>query len=159
MSFTSEFARAQRIDDAKADSLDGTFEYRLNKRLSDAAKSWALENPWQVARLAIIKIGRTWRPWPTADETSGRLLAIVSATGFFLVMVPAMIGVWRYRSRRWEVGFLLMPAIYFTCLHAVFIGSMRYRLPAVLVLTILAAPVLASWLERLSNRREMRTQP
>ena len=153
MAFVTQFMIQQRKADADAiasgKSPESTFEYRLNARLANAARTWAIENPKEVLRLAIIKIGRTWRPWPAAEEASGRLLSIATTIGFVAVIVPAAIGLWRYRHRGWEIVFLLMPAIYFTLLHAVFIGSMRYRLPAMLFLTVAAGPVWAGWLSRL----------
>ncbi|QDS89378.1 hypothetical protein EC9_35770 [Rosistilla ulvae] len=152
MGFNSEFARQQRLHDTEATVLDSTFEYRLNQRMSTAAKTWALENPGEVVRLAAVKVARTWRPWPTASEVPGVAIRFASAAGMLLVVVPAAIGSWRYRKLGWLVLLLWMPALYFTSLHAVFIGSMRYRLPAVLILTILAAPVWATWLGRLVTR-------
>lgn len=38
--------------------------------------------------------------------------------------------------RRWTFGFYWMPCLYFTLLHMIFVGSIRYREPALLVLTI-----------------------
>ena len=118
-------------------------------RLARAAR----ENPAEVLRLAVVKVGRTWRPWPSADEIPGFTIRFASAAGMVIVVVPALIGLWQHRRRGWEVWMLWAPAIYFTCLHAVFIGSMRYRLPAVLILTILAAPVWADWMNRIIGRR------
>lgn len=153
MSFNSDFAKQQRLHDAQTADPDSTFEYRLNQRMSQAAKTWALENPAEVLRLAVVKVGRTWRPWPSADEIPGFAIRFASAAGMMIVVVPALIGLWQHRRRGWEVWMLWAPAIYFTCLHAVFIGSMRYRLPAVLILTILAAPVWADWMNRIIGRR------
>jgi hypothetical protein len=42
----------------------------------------------------------------------------------------------------------LIPAVYFTCLHVVFVSSIRYRQPAMLPLIVLAAGVLAQWIGR-----------
>jgi hypothetical protein len=42
----------------------------------------------------------------------------------------------------------VLPAVYFTLLHMIFVGSIRYRQPAMLTLAILAACGLAEWLRR-----------
>lgn len=47
---------------------------------------------------------------------------------------------------------IVMPVIYFTCLHTIFVGSIRYRQPAVFVLTVLAAPQLVHWARQLFGK-------
>jgi hypothetical protein len=43
------------------------------------------------------------------------------------------------RRRAFELTLLAAPAVYLTAMHMVFIGSLRYRQPAMLTLAILAA--------------------
>ena len=42
------------------------------------------------------------------------------------------------------MGLLLSPAIYFTLLHVIFVGSIRYRLPAMPLLFLFAAAAITS---------------
>jgi hypothetical protein len=41
-----------------------------------------------------------------------------------------------------------MPCLYFTALHLVFVGSIRYREPAMLVLVALAGCEVAKWFHK-----------
>ena len=50
---------------------------------------------------------------------------------------------WRFTPRGWPYVLAWLPAVYFTLLHVVFIGSIRYREPAMLALAVLAAGVIA----------------
>ena len=59
----------------------------------------------------------------------------VDALFFFLLAVT---GVWLFARRDWPYLLLILPAIYFTALHVVFVSSIRYRQPAMLPLIVLA---------------------
>jgi hypothetical protein len=65
------------------------------------------------------------------------MLAYVPVLGLGLV------GVWRFTHRGWPYLLCLLPATYCAVLHVVFVGSVRYRQPAMLALTVLAAAAVA----------------
>ncbi|MFO1064685.1 MAG: hypothetical protein U0892_12550 [Pirellulales bacterium] len=119
--------------------LARTFEYRLNQRMSAAAWHWVLENPAGAARLSLIKFSKTWSLWPTAGDFGSTPVRIALTLSCLIVLIGA---VWGSRKivRRCArlVTLLWLPAVYFTLLHMIFVGSIRYREPAVLVLTALA---------------------
>ena len=56
-----------------------------------------------------------------------------------LVLVLGLAGIWRTARRGWPYVLCFIPAVYFTLLHVVFVGSIRYRQPAMLVLIVPAA--------------------
>lgn len=116
-----------------------TFEYRLNARMQAAALEWARKNISGAIRLGLIKFARTWSLWPTAGEFGSTGLRLVLTVGCLGVLIPAAAAVWILRRQATGVVVVcVLPAIYFTLLHMVFVGSIRYREPAMLLLTALA---------------------
>jgi hypothetical protein len=55
------------------------------------------------------------------------------------VLILALVGGWRFATRGWPYALCLLPALYFTLLHVVFVSSIRYREPAMMTLIVLAA--------------------
>jgi hypothetical protein len=97
-------------------------------------------------QLVGIKLLRMWSPLPNAAEFRSLPLRLILATTFTPVMLLALVGVWKYVRRDWPYLLLVLPAIYFTCLHVIFVSSIRYRQPAMLPLIILAAAAIVAWL-------------
>jgi hypothetical protein len=59
------------------------------------------------------------------------------------VLVLAAAGTWQTIRFGWPYLLCWLPAIYFTLLHMVFVGSLRYRQPAMLGLIVLASGYVA----------------
>ena len=153
MAFVNEFIARQRRMDAEAGlsaqpnpeqlTQHSTFEYRLNASMNRAATEWVGKNSSGAIRLALVKFQRTWSLWPSAGEVGSTGLRTVLTIGCFGIM---MLAAWVCRPMsgsaaaldRTSIALLWGPAVYFTLLHMVFVGSIRYREPAVLVLTALA---------------------
>jgi hypothetical protein len=142
-------------DEAAANAgepLVGIFEDRLDRRMQRAAMEWGKQNPSRVLELAGIKFLRMWSPLPNAAEFQSTLLRLVLAITYAPVILLALIGLWRFAPRGWPYLLCFLPAVYFTCLHCVFVSSLRYRQPAMLVLLVLAAGVMASFVPVLRER-------
>ena len=144
MDFVGQFATAQRVADSQpgADTR-GTFEERLDRRFRDAALDFARRNPGRVLQLAGIKLLRMWSPLPNAAEFQSTTLRLILAVTYTPVIILALVGAWRFARRDWPCCLCVLPAVYFTLLHVVFVSSIRYRQPAMLPLIVLAAAVLA----------------
>jgi 4-amino-4-deoxy-L-arabinose transferase-like glycosyltransferase len=146
MTFVGRFGREQQeADRASQQPLDGSFEYRLDRRMKEAAIAWAKDNPGRFVQLMGIKLARIWSVWPNAAEMKGWKMGVVVFVGYVPILVLAVVGAWKYLRLGWPYILCVMPAVYFSALHAVFVGSIRYRQPAMLALIVLAAAAIASW--------------
>lgn len=156
MSFVPGFVRQQVADDeAKTNAgepLEGIFEDRLDRRMQVASVEWAQQNPGRVLELAGIKFLRMWSPLPNASEFQSTSLRLALAITYTPLILLALCGLWKFAPRGWPYLLCFLPAVYFTLLHCVFVSSLRYRQPAMLVLIVLAAGVLMSFVPPLREK-------
>lgn len=154
MTFADSAFEAQKAEDAAAGRTDTGFEVRLDRRLRDQAVAWAADHPRQVIELMVRKFVRMWNLWPNAAEFRSWMLRLGVAVGYVPLLILSLLGTWRWGRRGWPYVICLLPAIYFTGLHVVFVSSIRYRQPAMLVWLVLAAAVLAAGYRRVCSVRE-----
>lgn len=107
-----------------------------------AAWQWVREHPAEAIRLAFAKLRRTWSPFMHAPGHSSGIYQAVSLATVLPVYLLAAVGAWLLRGRPAVLALLLMPAVYFTLVHMVFVGSVRYRVPAMPLLFLLAGVAL-----------------
>lgn len=131
-------------EEGKAD-IENTFEYRLDRRMHEAAIAWARENPGKVLRLAAVKFVRIWNVWPNEPAFSTPIVRIVVAVTYVPLVLLGLAGAVWSAPRGWPYALCWLPAIYLTLLHMVFVGSIRYREPAMIGLIVLAGGVVAAW--------------
>ncbi len=143
LDFVDEFAALERARASDAAAPEDTFEYRLDRRLWDAAIGWAFDHPRRVAELAWTKFRRVWNVWPNEPALRGWPLRLAVSLSYAPLLCFGLIGAARYTRRGWPYLLAWLPAIYLTLLHVIFVGSIRYREPAMLALTVLAAGLLA----------------
>jgi 4-amino-4-deoxy-L-arabinose transferase-like glycosyltransferase len=110
--------------------LAHTDEVYRDEYLSQQAHEWIRAHPDRVIELAFIKIARTWSPIPLSTEYGRKrmyvLAGLLYSVPFDLLLV---IGLWKGVLPKAVKVFLLLPAIYFTGIHALSVGSLRYRIP------------------------------
>lgn len=121
-------------------------EYEMDREYRQRAWRFVRENPVRAFELSLIKAARLWKPWPNAEQFRQWWLCLIVA-GFF---IPAMVLAAREAiRRRFDIRCLLLtvgPVVYFTLIHSIFVGSIRYRLPAEYPLLILsAAGMISVW--------------
>lgn len=118
-------------------------EVERSDYLSGRARKFIDSHRARAIGLIGAKIARTWSPIPLSEQFSRPLyrLALLSyALPFDLLVIWGIVGT---RLPRAGKVFLLLPAIYLTVVHALTIGSLRYRLPAEPALAVLAGAALA----------------
>lgn len=150
MQFMQAIVAEQIAVDRRADRpLESTLEYRVNRRAQRQAVEFALSQPRETMRLAMAKLYRTWSVWPAGGDIGSTPLRLAITLGTVIVLVLAIYGTWlTLRQHPWWVGVCWLPCLYFTLLHMVFVGSIRYREPAVFILAALAGCAMADLARR-----------
>ncbi len=98
--------------------------------LSQQAHQWIRAHPIQSLKLMGIKILRTWSPFPLSNEYGSRPLYVVIGLCYGVPFdLLILLGLWKGKLPRTAKVLLLIPAIYFTGIHALSVGSLRYRIP------------------------------
>jgi hypothetical protein len=121
--------------------------------MKNASLAWARAHFSRAVQLMGIKLLRMWSPWPHANEAGGVFAKLAIALGYVPLIAFGLIGAWKFGRRDWSYALFVLPAIYFTVLHVIFVSSLRYRQPAMLLIAILAAAVAVQWYDNLRTAR------
>lgn len=114
-------------------------ELERNDYFGRLAREYVRENPARAVALTLRKVARTWSPLPLSDEYATRRNVAIGLLYSLPFDVLVLIGLIRGRVG-WRAALLLAaPAAYFTVIHALSVGSLRYRVPAEPLLAVLAA--------------------
>ncbi|MDR2440907.1 MAG: glycosyltransferase family 39 protein [Planctomycetaceae bacterium] len=119
-----------------------TLEYQLNQKMRQAAIRWAWEHPTLAWKLAKIKFLRLWNFRPNEPSFSHFIITIIIFCTYCPVLVFGILGAIRSLFHDFSIRLLWIPAIYITGLHIIFVSSIRYRVPAMICFSILAAWVV-----------------
>ncbi|MFM9965829.1 MAG: ArnT family glycosyltransferase [Planctomycetaceae bacterium] len=131
------------------DNLMATMsEWDVDQHYKQAAWQYAGQHPGRAIELTFLKLWRYWKPWPSAKEFGGFWKGLLVAAFFVPVCVLAARGGWLARQQPWTWLLTLGPIFYFAAIHAVFVGSLRYRLPAEYPLCVLAAAGVCDFFQR-----------
>lgn len=142
MTFFETDGVANRLQEREVDE-----EYRR--------RAWAFvaQHPWRTVELAIIKQIRYWNLVPNYPEF--RRWWILIPVGLSTAWLYAGICFELMRTpRHWRaLLFCGMPVLVFAGIHLLFVGSMRYRLPAEFPMAVLAASGwIAVWNQYFGNK-------
>ena len=117
-------------------------EHEMNGHYSALAVQFARENPGRAAELAVIKMQRFLTPVPSALGELNPAIRAGCWLLWLLLFVPVLWACFRSPLLIRHRLLLLGPFVMFLCLHALFVGSIRYRLPVEYPLAVLAASVI-----------------
>ncbi|MFH1109543.1 MAG: hypothetical protein V1790_10160 [Planctomycetota bacterium] len=133
----------------QSEAVRGLDEVAWNRYFLDQALAAIRNDPGRIVRLAGSKLLRMWNPVPNVQVYRSGFVRFLSAAWTVPTFALAAVGVMLLSIGRKRGGlcaalFLLLPALYFSALHSLFVGSVRYRLAAVPMIEILAAVALAA---------------
>ncbi len=141
MAFVDEFRDAE-LKLLPEDAPKETLEAKLNAKMRQKAIEWAWTHPDLVWKLATSKFARMWNFWPNEATLSSWGVKLAVCCTYFPVLIFGLLGAVRSLWNDFSARILWIPAVYITALHIVFVSSIRYRAPAMLCLSVLAAWVM-----------------
>ncbi|MEO1995489.1 MAG: glycosyltransferase family 39 protein [Planctomycetaceae bacterium] len=114
-------------------------EYEVDRQYRRLACDYAWTHPRRVVELAVLKMKRFWSLWPTSDVLRRLDVRLIMTAYFVPVLLLGLRGGWLVRFERWHLLLCVGPLLYFSAIHLVFVGSLRYRLPAEFPFLLLSA--------------------
>lgn len=119
-------------------------EVERDAYLSQRAHEWIEAHPGRSLELMPRKIARTWSPVPLSNEYGSNRLYVVVGLLFSLPFdLLILLGLWKSALPGSAKVFLLLPAIYFTVIHALSVGSLRYRIPVEPPMAVIAGAAVS----------------
>ena len=100
-----------------------------------------------------------WNPLPNDGQLGNFWVNLAIAVGYLPLLAGMLAATWIWGRRRFVVTLCAAPSLYFTLLHVVFVSSIRYRQPAMLAASALAASAAVHcWEQRIANNRRCASQ-
>ena len=123
-------------------------EVGRSEYLSDLATQFARQQKRRAVELAGLKAARTWSPVPLSQEYGDWKYRAVGLLYTLPLYLAVLLGLLRGGGSGPALPpaakvFLLLPAIYFTAVHMISVGSLRYRVPSEPPMAVIAASVAA----------------
>ncbi len=126
-------------------------EVELDEYFQRKAIEFMVNNPKRTIQLAWIKFRRFWNVVPNVKEYSSRKYKLVSIFSYGPILLFAIGGI-ILTAKRWrEVILLYLPILFFVLVHLIILGSIRYRVPImpfVIILAAYALPLSVGWVRR-----------
>ena len=144
MSFVDRFAAEDRSRGEEG-ADQAAIECRLDRRIRQEAVDWALDHPGRVLELAAIKLTRMWNLWPNEAGLVSWPIRLAVLVTFLPIMALCF---WRAAKTirgGWLYVLCWLPAMYFSLLHMVFVSSIRYRQPPMMLWIAVAGGVAVGW--------------
>jgi len=119
--------------------------------LRGSALTFVKSDPLRLVVLGAVKLRRFWSIFPNFSEYRRPVFMAISAIYMLPVMICVAVGVIISRKALAAKAILLLPAIYFSALHMVFVGSIRYRAPVMPLLAVFAGAAVAAFINKVRH--------
>lgn len=129
-------------------------EYEMDHEYRRRAWSYAMDHPTNVLRLAAVKQIRFWSPAPNTPQFNHLVVHLVAWLAYLPLLLLSLVAVWCSRRDLTLLVLTVAPVLYFAALHLLFVGSLRYRLPAEYPLAVLAGVGLIRMMRGEWNRAD-----
>ncbi|MDB5346178.1 MAG: hypothetical protein JWP89_4555 [Schlesneria sp.] len=119
-------------------------EYDVDREYRRRAWDYAARNPGRAIWLAMKKQQRYWSLVPNAAQFQDWRMKLAVCVAALPLMIFGACGVWVSRRNLPVLALTAGPILLFAALHLLFVGSLRYRLPAEYPFAVLAGIGLKS---------------
>lgn len=123
-------------------------EYEADREYRRRAWDYAARNPGRAIWLAVKKQQRYWSLVPNAAQFQNWWLQTIVCAAALPLLILGVYGLWVSRRALTLIVLTAGPILLFAALHLLFVGSLRYRLPAEYPFAVLAAIGLKSLFAR-----------
>lgn len=130
---------------------EGLNELERDNWKKDQAVAFIKENPVHFVRLSLKKFSRFWHLWPNHESFDSWKYKLASLGSFGVVLVLFLMSPFIVTTNREKLFFLYLFVLYYTAIHMVTIGSIRYRLPIEPLLIAIAGATLATILTKMTK--------
>lgn len=127
---------------ARMPQLREMTELQRSDYLESLGWRFIADHPGEAVRLGLVKLARTWSPIPLSAEFGRPLYRIVGLLYAVPLYALVLWGLWRPGLSRSIKLFLVAAALYYSAVHVMSVGSLRYRIPVEPLLTVVAASVV-----------------
>jgi hypothetical protein len=119
--------------------LDGLDEVERDRRLAELAWQQMRTDPQRVATLAIVKLARTWSLTPNVETHRGGVTAAISLVYMLLLYGLLVVAARQLGTGLLKLWPLWLPVAFLLAVTAIYVGSVRYRVPYMPLMEILAS--------------------
>ena len=133
---------------------EGDNEIRVDRLKTSRALTYIFENPRQTFDVALKKFFRLWSLLPNDAHYRTTFLSTISFATTFPIFVLAGLSPWILRQKFRKLNILYALIAYYTAIHVITLGSIRYRIPIDLVLIILSSMTFSEILKKSWPQKE-----
>jgi 4-amino-4-deoxy-L-arabinose transferase-like glycosyltransferase len=123
---------------------EGLEELERDRWQRDRAVEFIKSDPARFAGMAFKKFARFWNIWPNAPGFDRGMYRWIAFASFAPVLLFGLASIYVLRKKWRDAIIVWLFVCYYTALHMVTIGSLRYRLPLEPLLVALAAACIGA---------------